>query len=59
MSRALTRLREIGLVESKENSELDDGRRVTYQLTTKGEKRQDDRFFGQLSDDEESGSDDD
>ena len=59
VSRALTRLREIGLVEPKENSELDDGRRVTYQLTTKGEKRQDDRFFGQLSDDEESGSDDD
>jgi DNA-binding MarR family transcriptional regulator len=50
VSRALGRLRKVGLVEPKASSELDDGRVVTYQLTTKGEKRQDDRFFGRTGD---------
>jgi DNA-binding MarR family transcriptional regulator len=59
VSRALTRLRQVGLVEPQENSELDDGRRVTYQLTAKGEQRQEDRFFGRLSDDGESVFEDD
>lgn len=59
VSRALTRLRAIGLVEPMESSEHADGRVVTYQLTPKGEKRQDDRFFGQLGDDEETISDGD
>lgn len=52
VSRALGRLRKVGLVEPKASSELDDGRVVTYQLTDKGEKRQDDRFFGRLGDEE-------
>jgi DNA-binding MarR family transcriptional regulator len=53
VSRALGRLREVGLVDSEASSEPGDGRRVTYQLTTKGEKHLDDRFFGQLADDEQ------
>jgi DNA-binding MarR family transcriptional regulator len=59
VSRALGRLRKVGLVEPKASSELDDGRVVTYRLTDKGEQRQDDRFFGRLGDQEEVISDDD
>jgi DNA-binding MarR family transcriptional regulator len=47
-SRALGRLRHAGLVEYRPSSETADGRHVTYQLTTEGEKRQDDRFLGRL-----------
>lgn len=47
-SRALGRLRRARLVESRPNAETADGRNVTYQLTTKGEERQDDRFLGRL-----------
>lgn len=52
VSRALARLRNSGLVEPKANAEPADGRNRTYQLTSKGEQRQDDRFFGRLADDE-------
>jgi DNA-binding MarR family transcriptional regulator len=52
VSRALARLRDSGLVEPIANAEPADGRNRTYQLTSKGEKRQDDRFFGRLADDE-------
>lgn len=54
VSRALSRLSQLGLVEPMDSSEHSDRRVVTYQLTPKGEKRQDDRFFGQLVDDEET-----
>jgi DNA-binding MarR family transcriptional regulator len=50
-SRALSGLRKAGLVENIAKSDLADRRRVIYQLTSKGEKRQDDRFLGQLEDD--------
>jgi hypothetical protein len=46
-----SRLRENELVEYTPNSDLADGRYVMYQLTARGEKRQDDRFLGQLKDD--------
>lgn len=52
VSRALTRLSDVGLVDSMESPEQSDRRIRTYYLTPKGEKRQDDRFFGQLADDE-------
>jgi DNA-binding MarR family transcriptional regulator len=52
VSRALARLRDSGLVEPIANAGPADGRNRTYQLTSKGEKRQDDRFFGRLADDE-------
>lgn len=50
-SRALRRLHDNELVEKTSNPDLADGRYVMYQLTDKGEKRQEDRFFGQLEDD--------
>jgi hypothetical protein len=44
-------LSEVDLVEQMESSEHSDQRVVTYRLTPKGEKRQEDRFFGQPTDD--------
>jgi hypothetical protein len=48
---ALTGLRDAGLVEPTPDSESADDEHVTYELTARGEKRQDDRFFGELVDD--------
>jgi DNA-binding MarR family transcriptional regulator len=59
VSRALARLRDSGLVEPKANAEPADGRNRPYQLTSKGEQRQDDRFFGRLADDEVGASEGD
>ncbi|MGH3958944.1 hypothetical protein [Mycobacterium sp.] len=55
-SRALRGLRENGLVESGTDSDFDlaDRRYVMYQLSDKGEKRQADRFFGQLKDEDDA-----
>jgi len=52
-SRALTGLREAGLVEATTSSETDDDPTVVHELTTKGEARQDDLFFGRRIDDDE------
>jgi len=50
-SLALTGLHDAGLVEPTPDSESADDQHVTYQLTARGEKRQDDRFLGELADD--------
>lgn len=52
-SRALRRLHDAGLVENAAKSPLADGRHVLYQLTSEGEQRQDDHFFGRLGDGDE------
>ncbi|MGO9100608.1 MAG: ArsR/SmtB family transcription factor [Mycobacterium sp.] len=58
-SRALRRLRQQELVDSTPpDSGVGDRRHVMYQLTAKGEKRQDDHFLGQLTDETEDMSDD-
>jgi DNA-binding transcriptional ArsR family regulator len=49
VSQALHGLSGVGLVDLRTGSEADDG---IYQLTSKGEQRQDDRFFGRLADDD-------
>lgn len=54
-SRALTRLREQGLVGYVETSDQADGRHRMYELTQSGESRLDDWFLGQVADSEEDG----
>jgi Bacterial regulatory protein, arsR family len=49
-SRSLTGLHDAGLVEPRSDSEGADEEFPVYELTTKGEQRQDDRFFGRLAD---------
>ena len=51
VSAALTELRDSGYVAPTSDSESADDQLMTYQLTAKGEKRQDDRFLGELADD--------
>lgn len=58
-SRALRRLDDAGLVEKSAKSHLADGRHVLYRLTSAGEKRQDDHFFGRLTDGDEAASEND
>jgi hypothetical protein len=48
---ALTGLHQAGLVGLTSSSESADDQDMTYELTTKGEVRQDDRFLGQLVED--------
>jgi hypothetical protein len=49
-SRTLTGLHNAGLVEPRSDSEGADDPFLVYELTTKGEERQDDRFLGRLAD---------
>jgi len=51
-SRALRRLHDSDLVVKTSSPDLADGRYVMYELTEKGQKRQEDRFFGRLPDDD-------